>query len=145
MAMTASQQDYAFRDRFEAGAVPPEKFGHREHLRLAYVYLCDSSVAEASTRMRRALQAFLRANNVPAEKYHETLTGSWVQAVRHFMARGRNAASFEAFLKADDRLLDTRIMLSHYTQDRLFSDAARQRFVPPDRQPIPQYDGSGPG
>ena len=34
-------------------------------------------------------------------------------------------------------LLDANIMLTHYSEERLFSDRARAGFVVPDRQPIP--------
>ena len=135
--MMPSHDDLAFRDDFEAGQVPPADFTHRAHLRLAYVLLCDAPVETALTRMRRALHAFLRRNGVPAEKYHETLTRSWLMAVRHFMDRAAPCASFDAFLAQDDRPLDTRIMLTHYSKDALFSDAARAAFVAPDLQAIP--------
>lgn len=140
MDMTPSKSDLEFRDRFEAGEAPPSDFHHREHLRLAFVYLCENNVEDANAKMRSTLMAFLQANNVSAGKYHETLTYSWVQAVRHFMERAKGATSFEQFLVADDRLLDAEIMLSHYNRETLFSDKARIAFVPPDLEAIPQYN-----
>lgn len=137
MSPTPSSEDIAFMCAFEAGSIAPPQFGHRDHLRLAYVYLCDSDVQTAGDRMRAALGDFLALNNVPPEKYHETLTISWVMAVRHFMDFAGPTRSFEAFLAVDDRLLDKDIMLTHYQRDTLFSDAARLAFVPPDRQTIP--------
>ena len=87
--------------------------------------------------MRAALKAFLSINGVPADKYHETLTLSWIQAVRHFMDRAGPTLSFADFIAADDRLLDSKIMLSHYSSDHLFSNDARKSFVAPDLSPIP--------
>ena len=137
MTMIPAPDDLAFRDRFDAGLVAPAQFDHRAHLRLAFVYLCEGPVDAAMTRMRAALQAFLARNGVPADKYHETLTASWLKAVQYFMDKATSAASFNGFLKQDDRLLDTRIMLTHYRKDTLFSDAARAAFVAPDLQAIP--------
>ncbi len=137
--MTPSTADIRFKGDFEAARVPPAEFTHRAHLRLAFVYLCESNVETACARIRRALQTYLRANGVPPGKYHETLTTAWIQAVKHFMMRTPEATSFNAFLASDDRLLDTEIMLTHYRKETLFSEAARAAFVAPDRQPIPQY------
>lgn len=139
MHAQASRDDQIFRRNFEAGLVPKEDFTHRAHLRLAYTLLCDHDVPTSTEKMRTALANFLKINGVPAEKYHETLTSSWVQAVRHFMHRAGATRSFDAFLDADDRLLQSDIMLSHYTKATLFSDAARADFVTPDLSPIPQY------
>ena len=138
MSVTPSASDMEFRTSFEAGGIPPSGFSHREHLRLAYVYLCESDTDEALEKMRSALKRFLDANNVPAGKYHETLTLSWLQAVGHFMNLSQGAASFDGFLAADDRLLDTNIMLTHYRRETLFSEKARLDFVAPDLQPIPR-------
>ncbi|MEM7525396.1 MAG: hypothetical protein AAF360_16915 [Pseudomonadota bacterium] len=137
---TPSRDDLRFKNLFEAGEIAPSEFHHREHLRLAYVYLCDGDTKSAIARMDRALKSFLRRNNAPPEKFHVTLTYSWVQAVRHFMERAGAAASFDVFIGADDRLLDTGVMLTHYDRATLFSDRARAEFVEPDIQAIPLYD-----
>ncbi|WP_299651349.1 hypothetical protein [uncultured Tateyamaria sp.] len=135
--MIPAQDDLDFRARFEAGQVAPTDFDHRAHLRLAYVYLCEGSVDAATARMRTTIKSFLRRNGVPHGKYHETLTRSWVMAVRYFMDKSIAASSFDSFIVSDARLLDTRIMLTHYRKDTLFSDAARAAFVAPDLQAIP--------
>lgn len=139
MNVKASSADVEFKHRFESGEVPPCDFHHRDHLRLAYVYLCETDTHAANERMRRALKKFLKDNDVSASKYHETLTYSWVQAVKHFMAAASVATSFDEFISADDRLLETDIMFTHYERSTLFSDQARSAFVQPDIQPIPQH------
>jgi len=139
MTAKPSCEDLNFKDRFEAGKVTPSDFHHREHLQLVYVYLCEGDVHAANERMRISLRKFLNDNDVPASKYHETLTISWVQAVKHFMVKAGAPASFDEFIAIDERLLDTNIMLTHYERDTLFSDQARLEFVQPDVEPIPQY------
>ncbi len=139
MTAKSSPEDVKFKDRFEAGKVPPADFHHREHLKLVYVYLCESDVQAANDRMCVSLRKFLKDNDVPASKYHETLTMSWVQAVKHFMVKAGAPNSFEEFIAADERLLDTSIMLTHYEKDTLFSERARTEFVQPDVEPIPQH------
>lgn len=134
-----SDDDLAFRAAFEAGAFAPADFSHRAHVRLAYVYLAGSGVEPAVERMRAALVSFLAHHGIPAAKYHETLTRAWILAVHHFMHRTPAAASADDFIERNPLLLDTRIMLTHYSAGLLFSDAARARFVEPDLDPIPRH------
>jgi len=136
-----SEDDRRFLEAFEAGRVAPADFTHREHVRLAYVCLCEEgSAAAAHARVRAAILGFIRHNGVPETKYHETITQAWVLAVDYFMRKAAPASfeSFDAFIAADPRLLDSSIMLTHYSKDRLFSSEARAEFVEPDIQDIPR-------
>lgn len=145
MTHALSAADKEFRTRFESHQFPAAEFDHRAHLRLAYIYLLDaSSVADteaAHALMRKALLGFLAHNGVDASKYHETITRSWILAVRHFMEKTAAADSADSFIDQNPVMLDPRIMLTHYSATTLFSDEARARFVPPDLDPIPRHDG----
>jgi hypothetical protein len=134
-----SLSDLEFRAAFEAGAHAPADFPHRAHVRLAYVYLADCDVELALERMRGALVCFLSHHGIPASKYHETLTRSWLLAVNHFMHKTPKTANSDDFIGRHPVLLDSRIMLTHYSAGLLFSDAARENFVEPDLDPIPRY------
>jgi hypothetical protein len=134
-----SMSDREFRAAFEAGALAPADFSHRAHVRLAYVYLAESDVDLALERMRAALVGFLCVHGLPASKYHATLTRAWILAVDHFMHRSPEADSGDDFISRNPLLLDTKIMLTHYSADLLFSDQARVKFVEPNLDPIPRY------
>jgi hypothetical protein len=134
-----SQSDREFRTAFEAGAYAPADFSHRAHVRLAYVYLADWNVDTALERMRAALVGFLSHHDIPASKYHETLTRAWVLAVDHFMHRTPDSKSADEFIDRNPVLLDSKIMLTHYSAGLLFSDTARAEFVEPDLDPIPRH------
>jgi hypothetical protein len=137
-ALSADDRD--FRRAFETGALAPAGFSHRAHVRLGYVYLADSDgVESALERMRTALVAFLAHHGIPAAKYHETLTRAWILAVDHFRHRTPEAASADDFIDRNPALLDSKIMLTHYSAGLLFSDAARAQFVEPDLDPIPRH------
>jgi hypothetical protein len=136
MANEASAEDCEFRLAFEAGSVSLGEFDHLCHLRLAYVYLVEGSVDQAEVNMRRALLAFLAANNVPASKFHETLTRAWLLAVRHFMNRAASA-TFAEFIANSQPLLNSKVMLTHYSAETLFSAVARATFIEPDLEAIP--------
>lgn len=117
MAASSSISDVLFRKSFESGNVPPSDFTYLGHLRLAYTYLCENDVDSAFTKMKSSIQSFLNRNDIDAEKYHETMTKAWVQAVRHFIELAGDTVSFEEFIAFDSRLLNVEIMLSHYSRE----------------------------
>jgi hypothetical protein len=134
----ASPSDVEFRRAFEAGEIAPGDFGHVAHVRLAYIFLCENSADDAAAKMKDALLGFLQHNGIPETKYHETLTRAWILAVKHFMDRSTgDRASADAFIESSPQLLDSKIMLTHYSAEVLFSADARQSFVEPDIQSIP--------
>ena len=65
------------------------------------------------------------------------MTRAWVLAVRHFMD-GSTSTSSTDFIARNQELLDSKIMLTHYSASVLFSPDARVSFVEPDLDPIPR-------
>lgn len=139
-----SDADRDFRSTFETFAIAPADFGHEAHVRLAYVYLAELDVESAVQRMRQALLAFLEHNAIPRSKFHETLTRSWILAVRHFMNKSSSVSASD-FIAKNPELLDSKIMLTHYSASVLFSAEARERYVEPDLDPIPHQPGQSAG
>jgi len=139
MKHEVSKADMEFLAAFEAGAYAPADFNHRAHVRLAYIYLATNDVERATTLMRAAIVNFLRHHGVTPTRYHETLTQAWILAVFHFMHRTPSALSAEDFVRQTPLLLDSRIMLTHYSAELLYSPRARSHFVQPDLDPIPRH------
>ena len=140
MDHTTSAEDLLFQQSFEEFKVAPSDFDHAAHVRLAYIYLCRFPVEVATQRMRGSLLAFLDHLGVGSAKYHETVTTAWIMAVRHFMQSSPRSTSSTDFIGANPRLLDSKIMLEHYSAEVLFSRAARASFVQPDKAAIPEHD-----
>ncbi len=140
MEHTLSSDDQHFREEFEGCRVTPGEFNHRAHIRLAYIYLAGNGPEEAFSLMRAALMGFLRRNGIAISKYHETLTRAWILAVRHFMESSPPASSADGFIEANPSLLDSKIMMTHYSAELLFSEEARGRYVEADIDPIPYYE-----
>lgn len=138
MTHRASREDGEFASRIEACEFPAAEFDHRAHLRVAYVYLTGNGVEAAHRSMRETLRNFIARNGIDPAKYHETMTRAWIMAVRHFMDSTPSSASFDAFIEQNPRMLDSGIMMTHYTREALFSDAARAEFIEPDLDPIPE-------
>ena len=130
--------DREFERRFSSGAISPAEFDHKSHLRLAYIHLVTHGPDEAVITFREALLGFLRHHQIDPAKFHETLTQAWLQAVWYFMQRFGDTTSADDFLQKSTVLQDSKVMLTHYSRDVLFSDEARKRFVEPDVDPIPK-------
>ena len=91
--------------------VPKAGFPHASHLRVAWVYLCESaSVDEALARMGATLRRF--ASSVGrAEKYSDAITAFWM----YQMAAARAVmpgAAVDDVLRAYPRLLDKDLIAS---------------------------------
>lgn len=140
MKHLVTAEDRTFRESLESCTFPPAEFNHRAHVRLAYVYLCEHDTDIACQSMKRSLLSFIRHHGADESKYHETITRAWIMAVRHFMEGSPGAASADDFIDQNPRLLDSRIMLTHYSASLLFSEEARARFMGPDLGPIREYD-----
>lgn len=139
MKHLVSEDDQIFRRDFEACKILPAEFNHRAHIRLAYVYLTAQDTEAAYESMRNALMSFIRHNGIDPSKYHDTITRAWILAVRHFMAITPSSDSSDHFINQNTKMLDPKIMLSHYSAEVLFSDEARARFVEPNLHPIPKH------
>lgn len=136
---SVSPVDRALRAAFESGSLPPSEFGHRAHVMLAYTYLASEGVDVALEMMRRGLHHYLQHHQIDASKYHETLTRAWILAVWHFMQRTGTTQSADDLMERNPALLDSKIMLTHYSAELLFSPEARRHFVEPNLDPIPRY------
>ena len=127
--------------RFEACELSPDEWHHREHVRLAYLYLLRCPPAEALERMRAGLKALNAAQNVPESLdrgYHETLTQGWMQLVHVALCEFGPAENSEAFLEKQTQLLAWRALLFFYSRDRILSAEAKARFLEPDLAPLPK-------
>ena len=119
---------------------PLGQFGHREHLRLAWLLLEQSaSIAAAQAAVSSVVKHLASAQGVP-QRYNQTTTDAWIAIVAHCRAdAGRT--SFDELLDRYQWLLDKRILMRHYSSRTLASDAARRRWVDPDVMPIPAATG----
>ena len=93
--------------RFEALAIAPAAFRHREHVRLAYAMLRGADFGDAAVRFRRALKRFAVAAGA-ADRYHETLTWAYLALVARRMAEDPAAATSHELVARHPDLADHR-------------------------------------
>ena len=126
--------DRAFVEAFESCTLPAHRFHHRDHVRLAWLYLRGEEPARALARFAEGLKRFAAALG-QSGLYHETITWAYLLLIRERMERQGDGASFEAFAARNPDLMTWRpsILASYYRDDTLASPLARRTFVMPDR------------
>ena len=120
--------------RFEAGEINPEGFSHREHVRMAFELLRQSSFTEAAARFAAGLKHLVRRAGRP-QAYHETMTVAFLALIAERMV-GAAAPTFEAFEAAHPEVFDKSLLGRWYAPEILNSASARATFVlPPPAHP----------
>lgn len=137
MPLPPALPDNTFLAAFLDSSLAPADFKHQGHLRAAWLLLhrlpLEQAVADTCDGIAR-----LAARLGAPDKYHRTLT----EALVRLMAAGGGAdpaRGWDAFLSANaDLVRDARgVLAQYYRAETLDSAEARQRFLPPDRQPLP--------
>lgn len=125
--------DKEFVTRFEDCTLPGSDFHHRDHVRLAWLYLREHPPLQALTRFSEGLKRYAAANG-HGGLYHETITWAYLLLIRERAARGGTGETFEEFAARNPDLLSWRpsILQSYYREETLASDLARRVFVMPD-------------
>ena len=129
--------DDAFQAAFHAGHVSKDVFGHREHVRLAFICLSrHADLAEAALQFRHAFRRFVVAQGV-AHVYNETLTWAYLVLVNQRMHEKPAGDSFD-FLRQNPDLCDHRrgLISQYYDLAQVTrSPLAKELFVLPTAKP----------
>lgn len=110
-------------------------FGHREHVRLAWLAVRRHDLDRASDVVSDTLRETARYAGAP-QKYHETVSRAWVEIVAHRVAVDPTL-DWDAFLERNSDLLDKGFLRRHYSSRLLASAPARSGWVEPDREALP--------
>jgi hypothetical protein len=124
--------DREFVSAFEDCTLSPDRFTHRDHVRLAWLYLKEDPPLAALTRFATNLKRYATSLGA-AGKYHETITWAFIFLV-HERMQHTQAETFEAFTAGNEDLLACKPTLErYYRPETLGSELARRAFVMPDR------------
>ncbi len=133
--------DEKFVAEFEAGRWPLEQWHHRDHIKLAYLYLRQYPFAEAQTRVRQGIQAHNAARGVvegPLQGYHETMTQAWMHLVHFTLCEYGPAENADAFFENSPHLSQKKSLRYFYSPEHFTSPRAKKEFVEPDLTPFPR-------
>jgi hypothetical protein len=122
---------------FEAATIPAAEFTHVAHIAVALSYLKEMAPEQALERMREKIRAFAAHHGV-SNLYHETLTAFWMKLLDHV------AGTYDVDLAHWRRInlivarWGTRAPVdAHYSREVILSNTAREKWVAPDRLPLP--------
>ncbi|MEP6923762.1 MAG: hypothetical protein ABI954_04800 [Pyrinomonadaceae bacterium] len=109
-------------------------FNHRNHVRLAWIYLHESEPLDALARFSENLKKFA-ASLGKANLYHETMTFAYFFLIHERIRRGGESQTWAAFVAANPDLLTGHkgILTKYYRSETIASDFARNVFVLPDK------------
>lgn len=128
--------DDEFLRAFEDLSFPADLFHHREHIRVAWLYLKSFDASRAAERMSAGIRRFANHHGA-TQKYHHTLTLAWMRLVAASLVETTENNNFEKFFAAHPELGDKNILGKFYSNELLQSTAAREGWVEPDLQPLP--------
>lgn len=124
-------------DRLMREIVPPGgRFGHRQHIHLAFLATRAYGPSEAASRMSVWIRQIATYQKAP-QKYNATVTRAWTELVGHHAEADPAASDFSTFATRYPALLDKRLLARHYRSATLASAAARSGWVEPDLAPFP--------
>ena len=128
--MSAAPGDDALLRGFEAGTLA--ELHHRDHVRVAWLYLRREPLLRAVESFVSDLKRFAAAKGAPG-LYHETLTFGFLFLVHERL--GPPDEDFDSFASRNPDLLAWKpsALDRYYHPETLASDRARRRFVLPDR------------
>ena len=129
----------AFVRNFEACALPKARWTHHGHLLVGLWYLWHCSPDRALDLVRQRIRAYnesVGTANTDDGGYHETLTTLFLRGIARHRAVHADASLAESLaLLLQSPLASSQWPLQFYTKERLFSVAARKRWVEPDLAP----------
>ena len=128
--------DDEFIRAFESCTLPGESFRHKEHLRLAWLYLRRLPDEAAAAAMESGVRRYA-AHHGASQKYHHTMTLVWMRLVAAAMTR-HPCDDFDTLLHLHPALLDKGMPRRYYSAERLDSPAARAGWLEPDLALLPQ-------
>lgn len=119
--------------QFLDGTLPAASFHHREHVRVAWLFVVRYGVPHALSEFGDALRRFAAAQGA-TNLYHATITWAYVLLINERQQRWP-AATWAAFADANPDLLTWKpsVLDTMYPADVLFSEFARQTFVMPQK------------
>lgn len=138
--MTNDNHDDELLRQFEDCSLPLDRFHHRVHIQIAFLYLCRYPVLDVLGRFPAALTRYAEAHG-KAGLYHETITWAYILLIHERMKRADPAQTWEQFQAANPDLMTWTgsILKQYYRDETLSSDLARKTFLFPDKTPAPLF------
>lgn len=127
--------DAEFLRAFLAGWPAGEHFGHRDHLRIAWLVIERHGPEVAAEVVGPKLKAMAVAAGV-APLYNETMTRFWIRLIAH-VREATGATTIDEAIEKVPMVLDKNLAQRHWSRTSMFGPEARKVWVEPDLAPLP--------
>jgi hypothetical protein len=126
--------DSEWMEAFESCTLPNASFHHRDHAKMAFLYLQKYKPLEALGHFSSALTRFATAHGKP-NLYNETITWAFLLLIRERLARTNSPQTWPEFSATNTDLLrwDDNILEKYYRPETLTSKLAKSVFLFPDK------------
>ncbi|SDX30319.1 hypothetical protein SAMN05444358_104216 [Ruegeria halocynthiae] len=114
---------------FEAHAIDDTKFGHAEHVQVAYDLLRKYDFIDAAATYAKGIRALAASAGAP-DKFNLTITYAFMSLIAERLAMTQ-ADDFESFARDNEDLMVKAVLNQWYTTERLNSQLARGIFLLP--------------
>jgi hypothetical protein len=138
--------DDVFLAEFEAGRLPLEQWHHREHIKIAYLYLRGHSFESALERIREKIKGHNKVHkirNLPTSGYHETMTQAWLRLVQLTLCEYGPAETADVFFEQNPQLSQKKVLRLFYSRELFMSPRAKAEFLEPDLTALPRSGKGG--
>jgi len=126
--------DTEFLRAFLGGWPQDQRFGHYEHLRIAWLVIDRHGPELAAAIVGERLRAMAVAKGL-APLYNETMTRFWIRFIAH-VRDATGARNVEEAIERVPLLLDKGLPMRHWSRTALLGPEARVRWVDPDLLPL---------
>lgn len=118
--------------RFEDCSLPGEALTHRNHVRIAWLYLRDATLEAAALRFCTNLRRYADAQG-KSRLFHATITWAYLALINERRQDRPAGETFDAFAAAHADLLDQKqgALAQYYDREVLESPLARRAFLLP--------------
>lgn len=124
-------------ESFLMGAIDPTTFHHRDHIAVYWSLLNVYGTPRSRDLFREGLRRFADKIGKP-ELYHETLTTAWMILIEHDWRTQDHWSSFAEFVAENPTLVDRLLIERYYSKERLEDPLARETWIEPDQENLPQ-------
>ena len=132
--------DETFLMELETCSLPLSEFHHREHVKLAYLYLRQHPFKDALKRIRETIVRYNGAHDLqdsPTTGYHETITYAWLRLIEFVIDEYGPSESADEFYESHPELSQTKTLRLFYSRQRMMSPDAKATAFEPDLAAFP--------
>lgn len=133
--------------QFEDQSLPFDRWTHRAHVRVAYIYLSRYPFDNAYERLSKGIRAYNAHHNVPegpTRGYNETTTRAFAQLVAatiHAYGTAFPTKNSDEFCDTHPQLMTRNVLRLFYSPARRLDPRAKATYVEPDLAPLPRVNG----